>query len=161
MDKKIIVVSLAAVFSLALTAQVFASCNLVAGKTYYSDGVSFFKDSSCHQEMTASELSAGGAVSSSAAALTGSGNCRYNSGSRQYTDGVAFFTDSKCANEAINGETASEPAGQSVATTGQTSASGVSATQYAQLAQRITALETRVNVLQSMIAQILSLLAKK
>ena len=147
MDKKIIVVASAVVFLSAFAAVAdAATCRLVAGKTYYTDGVGNFKDSACRQEMTAAELnSAGSATVNTTAAAPGYGNCRYNSTRQQYTDGTAYFTDSRCVKEALDGETAA----------------GITATQYAQLSQRITALETRLVALQSIMSQILALLAKK
>jgi len=138
-----------------------ANCRLVSGKTYYTDGVGYFKDSICRQEMTNAELNANSASSGGAVSATiGSGNCRYNSTKMQYTDGVAFFTDNKCTREAIGNETAPAPTAQTASVATQTVTAAITSTQYTQLSQRIAALEIRLNVLQSIVAQILSLLAK-
>lgn len=170
MSKKIIVVMLVSVFLFIAAASADAACSLVSGKAYYTDSVSYFKDSACRQEMTSAELNAGtsgSSISGGAGASTGYGNCRYSTARQQYTDGTAFFTDNKCINEAVNGETVAAPTIQAtVATTAAVplaslGTSALGASQYTQLTQRIAALETRVAALQSILAQVLALLIKK
>jgi len=157
MDKKTLIVPLLVWLAVAPMA-VGAACTQVAGKTYYTDGVSKFKDSACRDEMTTAELNA--AVSGSSAA-TGSANCRYNFSRMQYTDGVAYFKDNKCTSEAANGETAPEPTVTQTVTQGQSQTGNISALQYNQLTQRIGSLEKMLASMQAIMAQILSLMAKK
>ena len=155
MDKKIIMAAIS-VFSLGFAFQAEASaCGIVSGKTYYSDGVSNFSDAACRQEMIGTDSSAESAdiVSS----VASSGSCRYNSSRMQYSDGVAFFTDSKCLKEALAGETVE----QSAVTASVAAVPLMSSAQFAQITQRIDAVEKRLAVLQSIIGQILALLAKK
>ena len=139
-----------------------AACLLVSGKTYYTDSVSFFKDSACHQEMTAAEMNPSSNEITTVAGYinTGNGNCRYSLAREQYTDGVSFFSDKKCIAEALDGETVSAP---TVATgTAQTSVqASVAGAAMTADSQRIAALENKVNILVSLISQILALLAKK
>lgn len=154
MDKKIILAAIF-VFFMAIAAQVDASgCRLVSGTSYYSDGVSNFRDASCRQEIMASNTSDDDDDIIASTGSTG-GNCRYNSSRMQYTDGVSFFTDNKCANEAINGATAS------IATTASVQTSASAGAVSTQISQRIDALEKKVNVLMSLISQMLALLAKR
>jgi hypothetical protein len=163
MDKKIIAIVSVSVLSFAfLPFAASAACSLAAGKTYYTDSVSFFKDSACHQEMTAAEMnpSTGGPATAAGYINTGNGNCRYSLAREQYTDGVSFFSDKKCTVEALDGETVSAPtAATGIApTSGQALVAGVAMTADS---QRIAALEKKVNILMSLISQILALLAKK
>jgi len=160
MNKKIFAFSLLAVFGLlSFPALSNASCALVSGKTYYTDGVSHFRDSACHQEMTAADLNAGTATASTetGSVSTGNGNCRYSLAKKQYTDGVSFFTDNKCSSEALNDDAVAAPNVSTAAAPMQTaSVATASATN-----ERIAALEKKVDVLMSIMTQILALLAKK
>ncbi len=178
MDKKIFAGFLAVIFSFVLLPGVAgAACNLVAGTSYYTDGVSKFSDSGCHNEIigngtgTVTQTQTSGA---SGYIPTGSANCRYSLAKEQYTDGVSFFTDSKCQNEALNDQTVPAPTAMAMATAAQTSAAmqTVAATQtsaiaqtasasLAQANQRIALLESKINILASMISQILALLAQR
>ena len=114
--------ALSFVFSLAIVSSASAAgCNLVSGKTYYSDGVSFFSDSACHQEMTSSDLNA---AASTATTYTGAvnNNCRQVSGRTYYSDGVSFFSDSACHQEIISSD--SSAGTTTAATTDISSGSG-------------------------------------
>jgi hypothetical protein len=138
-----------------------AACKLVSGKTYYTDGVSYFKDSACRQEITGNELTVGSAIVSGATA-----NCRFNLTKSLYTDGVAFFTDARCLNEATGGETVSAPTTATAAASAGVQALSaqtqtINNTQLTQIAQRLDALEKKVAGLQSIISQIFALLLKK
>lgn len=136
-----------------------AACKLVSGKTYYTDGVSYFKDSACRQEIIGNELTAGSATVSGATA-----NCRFNLTKSLYTDGVAFFTDARCSNEAVEGETVSAPTTATAAAGVQTLSAQtqiINNTQLTQIVQRLDALEKKVAGLQSIISQIFALLLKK
>jgi hypothetical protein len=160
MDKKIFTFVAAAVFSFVfLPAISTAACNQVSGKTYYTDGVSYFSDASCRDEMTAAQIDAAGVGYIS----TGDANCHYSLTKELYTDGMAFFTNNKCTSEAEDGQTVAAPtAAAAVAqTTVAAPTSAVSATQYAQMTQRIVTLENQVKVLMSIISQVLTLLAQK
>ncbi|UMX48087.1 MAG: hypothetical protein L7H18_00905 [Candidatus Nealsonbacteria bacterium DGGOD1a] len=138
-----------------------AACSQVAGKTYYSDSVSYFKDSACHQEMSAADVEAAGVGYIS----TGSANCKYNISKKQYTDGTSFFLNNKCTDEAAPGETAAAPTTQTVTAQTQTQTQAqvavADATQYAQMNQRIAALENQVKILMQIITQVLALLANR
>jgi hypothetical protein len=162
MKKKIFAVFLLLIFAFAFAGGAdAASCRLVSGKTYYTDGVSYFKDAKCQQEMTTAQLNASSGTTSNTSAITGS--CRYNYSKMQYTDGVSFFTDNKCSKEALNGETAPEPGVNAAAQTqvSAASAGAISTLQFTALFARIDALEKRVAILQSILSQILALLLKK
>ena len=153
-------ITLTIVFSLAslMVASVAgaAGCTQVGGHAYYSDGVSLFKDSACHQEMTQAELNASAATVS--ATGTGSANCRYDAAGSRYTDGVSFFSDAKCQNEIVPGQ--SFTVAQADVSQAATAQPAVTSAQYAALSQRIDALDKRITGLQSIIVQILALLAK-
>ena len=161
--KKIVSISiLSLVFSFVLISLAnAASCRLVGGKTYYTDGVSYFKDNACRQESTVAELESSG--NASAAALVtvvgSSPNCHYNSTIRQFTDGTAYFLDNKCSREAINGETVELAAAALNAVSSTVAISNN--TQFTQLAQRISALEKKVAALQTILAQILAIIKNK
>ena len=160
MDKKIFAAAMFSILSFALLPLAAnAACSQVAGKTYYSDSVSYFKDSACHQEMSAVDVEAAGVGYIS----TGSANCKYNISKKQYTDGTSFFLNNKCTDEAAPGETAAAPTTQTVTAQTQTQAqvSAVDATQYAQMNQRIAALENQVKILMQIITQVLALLANR
>ena len=167
MDKKIIIAAASLVFSLAFASHTSASCNLVSGKTYYTDGVSNFTDSACREEMIAT--GSGGGSTATGYISTGNANCRYSLSKMQYTDGVTFFTDNKCTDEALNGKTAPAPSSKitqaqtqtQIQTQTQTQTGAINAAQYDQLSQKIGALEQRMNVLMSILTQVLALLAKK
>jgi hypothetical protein len=125
--------------------------------------VSCFKDSACHQEISAADVEAAGVGYIS----TGNANCKYNISKKQYTDGTSFFVNNKCTDEAAPGETAAAPTTQVVTVQTQTQTqtqaqvSAVSATQYAQMNQKIAALENQVKILMQIITQVLTLLANK
>lgn len=163
MDKKLFAAAAGLILSFAfLPLAASAACSQVSGKTYYTDRVSFFKDSACRQEMAASEMNSSASGVSAAAGYisTGNNNCRYSLAKKQYTDSVSFFTDYKCTVEALNDEAVPAPAaatGQTQAMV-QTAAAGAAAVQAD---QRIDALERKVNSLMSIMAQILALLARK
>ena len=170
MRKIIAIVATVFVFSFmgALTASA-GSCNQVSGKSYYTDGVGYFGDAACHQEMTDSELNGSSSSDDTTTVIaTGSGNCRYNTATMQYTDGTAYFSDSKCQNDAAAGERVAAP-GTVAQTQTQTQApvqtqavaqvSTVSAAQYAEMSQKMAALEQRISILQSILTQVLALLA--
>lgn len=158
MDKKIFFCFALLSFSavVPLTEIAAANCRAVSGQTYYTDGVAFFSDANCRQETTPSAAAA--EVSSQTAAPAQSGVCKYSTARKQYTDGVSFFLDAKCINEALAGETVAAP---STVPPAQTVAAAATSPQSSQLSARISALEKKVAILQSMIAQILAILAKK
>lgn len=161
MDKKIVGLAVS-FFSLAAAVPVFAVCNLVAGHNYYSDGVGYFKDSKCQQDATAADLNSGSTPDTSTTYIsTGNPNCRYSVARQQYTDGMAFFTDSACHNEALNGQTAAAPTVQTAAPAAAAPAAPAADAQYQQLSQRVDALARQIASLQSIMMQILTLLAKK
>ncbi|MCU0653276.1 MAG: hypothetical protein MUD10_03385 [Candidatus Pacebacteria bacterium] len=156
MNKIIVTVSLVFAFCLLSAANVqAASCRPIAGTPYYSDGVARFSDAKCQKEIVGN---AGIVTGSVAFAEGGTANCRYNAARQQYSDGTAFFTDNRCQREALNGETVAAVAGAS--TVALAPSGTVSSAQYAQLSQRIDALEKRLVSLQSIMAQILALLKK-
>jgi hypothetical protein len=167
MDKKLFAAAAGLILSFAfLPLAASAACSQVSGKTYYTDRVSFFKDSACRQEMAASEMNSSASGVSAAAGYisTGNNNCRYSLAKKQYTDSVSFFTDYKCTVEALNDEAVPAPAAAPAAATGQTQATVQTAAAGAaavQADQRIDALERKVNSLMSIMAQILALLARK
>ncbi|MFA6375919.1 MAG: hypothetical protein WCX69_00765 [Candidatus Paceibacterota bacterium] len=161
MDKKIFAAVSLSIFSFVIMpGAADAACNLVSGKTYYSDGVSNFSDAACRQEITASGSDSEVVAATATGYInTGSGNCRYSLAKQQYSDGISFFTDNKCAVEALNDDAVPAPA----ATQTQKTAGAlvVVAGASTQDNQRIAALEKKVDAMMAIIAQILSLLAKK
>jgi hypothetical protein len=113
MIKQTPVIALSFVILMAAVSWAFAGgCNPVSGKTYYSDGVSLFSDSACHQEMTSAGLATASATTISSSG-TVNNNCRLVSGHTYYTDGVSLFGDSACHQEMTSADPA---AGTTVAT---------------------------------------------
>jgi len=166
MDKKIFAVVSLSIFSFAfMPGAVGAACNLVGGKSYYSDGVSNFSDAACRQEIIASGSNSETAVSVATGYVsTGSGNCRYSLAKQQYTDGVSFFTDSKCSAEALNDNAVPVPTSSVASQTQKTPSAlipAVAGASTTQDSQRIAVLEKKVDAMMAIIVQVLALLAKK